>query len=124
MDKKCRIAVTSMGRDLKSRVGPIARSPYIIVFEGSPDKFSVIEERHIDARNEPGVKTAETLVSKEIGTVITGTIGKRAHEVLSRAGISIKGGCKGSVEEAVRECAAGRLADCHGAKYAGNVEFS
>jgi predicted Fe-Mo cluster-binding NifX family protein len=121
--RRCRMAVTSRGRGLDSRVGSLARSPYILVFEGSPDKYSVIEERSQDARDEPGVRAAEALVGKKIAIVITGTIGKSAHEVLKKAGMSVKGGCKGTIADAVKKCAEGRLAECMGATYAGNVDL-
>lgn len=54
--------------------------------------------------------------------LITSTVGPRAFQILRGAEISVKAGCKGTVADAVRRCAAGELKDCHGATYAGDVE--
>ncbi len=122
-DKECRIAVSSMGRTLSSKVGPLARCPYLIVFEGSPENYQVIESKPKGEANERGPKTAQTLTKMKVGTVITGTIGPRAYKVLGSAGIHVKGGCTGTVRSAIKKCAAGKLEDCKGATIAGHLRI-
>lgn len=120
-DKECRIAVASYGGTLDSKIGPLARCTHFIVFEGSPEKYTVVESRPRGDPNEKGPYAAERLAKMNVGTVITGTIGPRAFEILRDAGISVKGGCSGKVSDAVRSCAAGKLKNCKGAKFAGRT---
>lgn len=119
--KSCKIAVSSMGSTLDDKVGPLARSPYLFLFEGSPDKFSVVENPSRPPGTERGIMTAKVLVEKKVDTVITGTIGRRAYNALNEEGISVKAGCSGSVLQAVRKCASGELEECKGATFAGYI---
>ena len=122
-DSQCRIAVSSLGRTLNSKVGPLARCPYIFVFEGSPENYRVVESRPKGEAHERGPSAAQTLAKLNVGTVITGTIGPRAYKVLESAGIHVKGGCTGTVSSAVKKCAAGKLEDCKGATFAGHLSI-
>ena len=119
--RSCRIAVSSMGKTLDDKVGPLARSPYFFLFEGSPEKFSVVENKSHTPGVEGGVITAMALLETKVDTVITGTIGRRAHTALKEAGISVKAGCTGSVAQAIEKCASGELEKCKGATFAGHT---
>jgi predicted Fe-Mo cluster-binding NifX family protein len=121
LHKSCRIAVSSMGRNLDDKVGPLARSPYFFLFEGSPENFTLVENLSHTPGVEGGVMAAKALLEKKVDTVITGTIGRRAHTTLKEAGISVKAGCIGSVSQAVRKCASGELEECKGATFAGHT---
>ena len=104
-----------------SKVGPLARCTHFFIFEGSPENFKLVECRVKGAPNEKGPNAAQNISKMEVGTVITGTIGPRAYKILKDAGISIKAGCSGTVAEAVKKCAAGKLKDCKGATYSGYI---
>lgn len=118
---ECRIAVSSMGGTLGSKVGPMARCTHFLVFEGSPENYKVVECRSKGAPDEKGPNAAQNVAKMQVGTVITGTIGPRAYRVLKDAGISVKAGCSGTVADAVRKCAAGKLKECKGATFAGKT---
>jgi len=120
-DNRCRIAVASTGDTLDSKIGPLARCTHFIVFEGSPESYTVVEFRPKGSPNEKGPNAAEMLAKMNVGTAITGTIGPRAYKILKEAGISVKAGCSGTVSGAVRKCAAGKLKDCKGATYSGYI---
>jgi predicted Fe-Mo cluster-binding NifX family protein len=122
-DRTCRIAVASCGGRLDSKIGPLARCTHFVIFEGSPENFKVVECRSKGAANEKGPSAAENIAGMGVGTVITGTIGPRAYKILRDAGISVKAGCSGTVAEAVKKCAAGKLKECMGATYAGRIDF-
>ncbi|MDD1769477.1 MAG: hypothetical protein LUO79_00155 [Methanomassiliicoccales archaeon] len=117
--KPCRMAVSSLGNTLDDKVGSLARSKYFFIFEGSPEKFTVVENPSRAPGVEAGLMTAKALIENKVNIVITGTIGRRAYGALKEAGTSVKAGCTGSVFEAVRRCAAGELEECKGATYAG-----
>jgi predicted Fe-Mo cluster-binding NifX family protein len=122
-DKECRMAVSSLGEGLESNIGSLARCTHFVIFEGSPDKYKVVRCRHQGPSNEKGPNTAQGLTKLDVDIVITSTIGPRAYAILKDAGIVVKAGCKGTVSEAARKCAAGKLKECKGATYAGNIEL-
>ena len=117
--KPCRMAVSSLGNTLDDKVGSLARSKYFFLFEGSPERFTVVEHPSRPTGVEAGVVTAKALIEYKVNIVITGTIGRRAYGALKEAGASVKAGCTGTVFEAVRKGAAGELEECKGATYTG-----
>ena len=121
--KKCKMAVSSAGADLESKISSLARCSYFVLFEGSPEDYRIVKCGSKEAPNEKGPKVAQKLTELDVDIVITSTIGPRAFSILKEAGIAVKAGCKGTVEDAVKKCAAGRLKDCKGATYAGNIEL-
>jgi len=121
--KQCRIAVTSAGNDLNSKVSLIGRSSHFILFEGTPERYTVIENASRGVGTESGAEAAKALAETKVDIVITGTIGSHAYRALQEAGISVKAGCSGTIAEAIKKCAAGELAECKGATYAGNIEL-
>jgi predicted Fe-Mo cluster-binding NifX family protein len=92
--RQCRIAVKSAGKDLNSRISSIGRCSHILLFEGSPERFTVVENTSRRAGIESGVESAKALADEKIDIVITGTIGTRSWRVLHEAGISVKAGAR------------------------------
>lgn len=121
--KKCKMAVTSLGGEIDSKIGSLARCTHFIVFEDSPKSYQVVKCDVKGAPNEKGPNAALGLTKLGVNIVITSTIGPRAFSILKEAGISVKAGCKGIVGEAAMKCAAGKLKECKGATYAGNIEL-
>jgi len=121
--KQCRMAVTGMGGDLDSKIGPLARCNYFVVFEGTPKKFKIVKCEVKGAVDEKGPNVARALTKLDVDIVVTSTIGPRAFSILKDAGVSVKAGCKGKVGEAAIKCAAGKLKECEGATYAGNIQL-
>ncbi len=121
--KKCKMAVTSLGGDIDSEIGSIARSTYFVIFEDSPKNYKVVKSAIKGSPVEKGPKAAQNLVKLGVNIVITSTIGPKAFDILRDAGISVKAGCKGKVSQAAIKCAAGKLKECKGATYAGDIQL-
>jgi predicted Fe-Mo cluster-binding NifX family protein len=121
--KKCKMAVSSLGPGLESKIGSLARCTHFIVFEGSPKEYRVVRSGSSSPPNEKGPSAAQELAKMKVDIVITSTIGPRAFAILKEGGIEVKAGCKGTVSEAVKKCAAGKLKECKGATYAGNIDL-
>ena len=121
--KQCRMAVTSLGDSLGSKIGSLARCNYFVVFEGTPKKYEIVRCEVRGAADEKGPSVARALTKLDVGIVVTSTIGPRAFSILKDAGVSVKAGCKGTVGDAAIKCAAGKLRECEGATYAGNIHL-
>ena len=121
--KKCKMAVSSSGAGIESKISSLARCTHFVLFEGSPDDYRIVKCASAVAPSEKGPKVAQKLTELDVDIVITSTIGPRAFSILKEAGIAVKAGCRGTVEDAVKKCAAGKLKDCKGATYAGNIEL-
>lgn len=119
--KPCKMAVSSLGNSIDDNVGPLGRSTYFFIFQGSPEKFIVVDNPSRTTGVNAGVATAKALVDAKVDIVVTGTIGKRAFAALKDAGIMVKAGCEATVAEAAAKCAAGELKECEGATFAGKT---
>lgn len=113
------MAVTSTGDDLDSRIAPMARSSFFIIFEGSPENRMVMENLVRKGGSESAIKTAAELAKQKVDIVITGTIGPRAFKELEAAGVKVHAGCEGKVSEALEKCLKGKLPICKKATYGG-----
>jgi predicted Fe-Mo cluster-binding NifX family protein len=122
-EKKCKMAVTSLGGGIDGKIGSLARCTHLIIFEDSLKNHKVVKCSVKGSANEKGPNVAQYLTKLSVDIVITSTIGPRAFSILREAGISVKAGCKGKVSEAAMKCAAGKLKECKGATYAGNIEL-
>lgn len=118
-ERPCRMAVTSTGDDLDSRIAPMARSSFFIIFEGSPENRMVMENLVRKGGSESAIKTAAELAKQKVDIVITGTIGPRAFKELEAAGVKVHAGCEGKVSEALEKCLKGKLPICKKATYGG-----
>ncbi len=121
--KKCKMAVTSLGGGIDSEIGSLARSTHFVIFEESPKNYKVVKSGAKGSAVEKGPNAAQNLVKLGVDIVITSTIGPKAFNILKDAGISVKAGCKGKVSQAALKCAAGKLKECKGATYAGNIQL-
>lgn len=122
-EKECRIAVCSSDGSLQGKVASMAKCTHFVIFKGSPADYEVAECKVEGPVHERGPNVARLATSLKVGTIITGTIGPKAFKILREAGITVKAGCRGTVVEAIGECAAGLLKDCKGATYAGMIEL-
>ena len=118
-ERPCRMAVTSKGDDLDGEIAPMARSPFFIIFEGTPENHLVMENLIRKGGSESALRTAAELVKQRVDIVITGTIGPRAYRQLEEAGIKVHAGCEGTVSEALKKCLKGKLPICDKATYGG-----
>jgi predicted Fe-Mo cluster-binding NifX family protein len=88
--KGCKIAFSSDGRTLDSKISrSLARAPYFIIAEGSPDNRTVIENPGKGKGSEGGEMAARALVKERVDTVVTSNIGPKAAKVLEDAHITV-----------------------------------
>ena len=98
-----RIAVTSQGKDLTSKVDPrFARAPYFLIFDTTDESLEVIENsQNVNAAHGAGIQAAENVVNKKVDTVVAGNFGPKAFQALGAAGIKTVQWTEGTVSEAI-----------------------
>jgi predicted Fe-Mo cluster-binding NifX family protein len=95
-----RVAVPSSGRTLESSINPrFGRSPYYLIVDTETMRHEVLYNTRMSAPG--GVEAAQLLVGEDIDVVLAGALGPNSSEVISRAGIKIIKGVKGTVKESI-----------------------
>ena len=98
-----RIAVTSQGKELTSKVDPrFARAPYFLIFDTADESLEVVENsQNVNAAHGAGIQAAENVVSKNVEIVVAGNFGPKAFQALGAAGIKTAEWTEGTVSEAI-----------------------
>ena len=98
-----RIAVSSQGTDLTSKVDPrFGRAPYFLVFDTGDESFEVVSnEQNVNAAQGAGIQAAENVARKKVDMIVSGNFGPKAFRALNAAGIKIALWADGTVSEAV-----------------------
>ncbi len=97
-----RICITSKGRDLLAEVDPkFGRARFFLIVDSNSMEFEVIENPNVDAVHGAGIQTAQSVINKDVGAVLTGDCGPNAQRVLQSSGIKVLTGISGTVEEAL-----------------------
>lgn len=88
---KERIAVSSEGRDLDSRVDPrFGRAAGFLVIDPETLAFEHVDNRGAQSMGQgAGIQAAELLARHGVTVVLTGYVGPKAYQALSAAGIRI-----------------------------------
>ena len=95
-----RVAVPSSGRTLESPIDPrFGRSPYYIIVDTETMKHEILDNTRMSAPG--GVEAAQLVAGEDVDVVLAGALGPNLSKVLSRAGIKIIKGVRGSVKEAI-----------------------
>ncbi|OPY34481.1 MAG: Dinitrogenase iron-molybdenum cofactor [Methanomassiliicoccales archaeon PtaU1.Bin124] len=119
--KGCRLGVTAKEKGLDSPIGPMGASPYIMIFEGSSDKVTVLNNPGLGHGSRGGMMAADAMVSNGVDVVITGTIGKVTLDILKEAGVRVHGGCEEQVRSAMEKCLKDELPECQHGVFAGYI---
>ena len=98
-----KVGVTAQGDTLDSPVdGSFGRAAYFLIINTDDDSFDVIDNSaNVNAMGGAGVQAAQDVVDKGIEWILTGSMGPRAYEVISSAGVKIGGGATGTVRDAL-----------------------
>jgi len=112
-----RIAVSSQGADLDSKVDPrFGRAKYFVVYDTSDESVEVVEnEQNLNAVQGAGVQSAQNVAKKNVDIVISGNLGPKAFHALSAAGIKTALWSEGTVAEAIELAKNEKLDLCEGA---------
>ena len=97
-----RICVTSTGPTLESSVDPrFGRCAYFIIADPQTYDFEAVSNQAAMASGGAGIKAAQTVVSRNVDTVLTGSVGPNAFPALQAAGIKILANISGTVKTAI-----------------------
>ena len=98
-----RIAVTSQGTDLTSKVDPrFGRASYFLVFDTTDESFEVVENsQNVNAAQGAGIQAAENIAGQNVDIVVAGNFGPKAFQALGAAGIKTVQWTDGTVAEAI-----------------------
>jgi len=91
--KNMKIAVSSTGKNLESRVTEVfGRCPYFLIVEIEDKKikgFKAVENLSINQMGGAGISAAQAIAEKDLKAVITGNIGPRAVDVFRQFNIQV-----------------------------------
>lgn len=107
-----KIAISSTGKNIESNVSDVfGRCPYFVIAEIKDSKIistEAIENTDADQMSGVGVLTAKLMAEKNIQSIITGSVGPRALDVLKQFNIEIYSG-EGIIKDVLQEFIDGKL---------------
>lgn len=117
-----KIAITSSGEALESRVDPrFGRAAKFIILDTETGEFQARDNiQNLNAAQGAGIQAAETVFQLGVESVITGHCGPKAFHALSAAGIKVFTGAQGTVGEVVEAFKVGKLAAAESADVEGH----
>lgn len=117
-----KIAVTSTGQDLDSKVDPrFGRAKWFIVVDTETNQVQAISnEQNLNAGQGAGIQTAENISRQGAKAVLTGNCGPKAFRTLTAAGIQVYCGADGTVAESLEKFKSGKLKQAEGANVEGH----
>ena len=117
-----RIAVSSQGRDLDSKVDQrFARAPYFLVFDTNDESVEVVNnDQNVNAAQGAGIQAAENIAKKNVDIVVAGNFGPKAFRALEAAGVKAARWADGTVSEAIELARNNKLELCDKANVEGH----
>ena len=105
-----KIAISSLGDTIDSGIDPrFGRCRNFVIVDTNSMQIEVIENSSSFSAHGAGIGAAQKVVSQNVGAVITGHVGPNAHMALSKTGIRIYTGAKGTVKDALNQYETGKL---------------
>lgn len=99
-----KICITSQGKDLEAEVDPsFGRARYFLIVDPETLDFEAVENPNIEAPQGAGIQTAQLISSKNVGTVLTGSCGPNAFNVLQSSGIRVITGTSGQIKDVLQK---------------------
>ncbi len=106
-----RIAVSASGPGLDASVDPrFGRCRYFVLTDPETAEWEALENENATSGGGAGVRTAQVIVDRGVGVVITGNCGPNAYQTLSAAGVELITGASGRVQDALEAYRNGELA--------------
>jgi predicted Fe-Mo cluster-binding NifX family protein len=117
-----KVAVTSEGKDLDSRVDPrFGRAKYFLLVDSETGAFEAMDNRqNLNAVQGAGIQSAENVSRSGATVLLTGHCGPKAFLALKTAGIKVYTGLGGTVSEALGKFKEGGLKEAAGADVQGH----
>ena len=106
-----KVAVTSTGTDLESRVDPrFGRARNFILVDSETGEFEVVDNKqNVNAAQGAGVQAAQNVAEAGAEAVVSGNVGPKAFEILAAAEIPVYLVDDCTVQEAVERFKRGEL---------------
>jgi len=105
-----KIAVTAGSPELEAEVDPrFGRCRHFIIIDPETMQFEALESTGPSAASGAGISTAQMIIGKGVGAVLTGNCGPNAYQALSAAGIKVITGVSGKIAAAVKDYQAGEF---------------
>jgi predicted Fe-Mo cluster-binding NifX family protein len=106
-----KLAITSTGNNLSADMDPrFGRAAYFIIVDSETLEYSVVENaQSLNLPQGAGIQAGKTIINQQASVLITGNCGPKAFQVLAQAGIDIKIGASGSIENVIQAYNRGEL---------------
>ena len=105
-----KIAVSSTGDNIDSDVDPrFGRCINFLIVDTDTMLLEVVGNSGAQSAHGAGIGAAQKVASLKVGAVITGHVGPNAYMALSRTGLKIYTGAKGTVKDAITQYKEGKL---------------
>jgi predicted Fe-Mo cluster-binding NifX family protein len=98
-----RVAITASQGSLDSEVDPrFGRARYFIVVDGDGSNVEIVDNGGSDdLPHGAGIAAVESMVRRQVTTLLTGHVGPKAEQGLQAAGIEVRTGVSGCCRDAV-----------------------
>jgi len=106
---KIAISATGTGPDDRADLR-FGRAAYFVICDTESGGREAVDNGATAAAHGAGIRAAQTIVDKGVKTVITGSVGPNAMEVLTAAGVDILAGDERTVGELLAAYQSGTLA--------------
>lgn len=84
------IAVSSDSCDADSPVSPdLGRSRFFVLHDTGRDEREAVQNPYADSLGDAGIQSAQMLIERNVGAVITGGIGRDALRIFSAADVKV-----------------------------------
>ena len=111
-DDMTKICVTSTGDTLEAQVDPrFGRCAYFIIADLETLEFEAISNAAVMASGGAGIQAAQTVSTKSVEAVVTGSVGPNAFSALDSSDIKILTGATGTVRDAIDKYKASELTE-------------
>ena len=94
------ICFTAHGKGLEAELDSrFGRAPYFLNVKPDTMEWDVVENPNTDSAQGAGIQSAQLIVDKEVGMLVTGQIGPNAQRVLEGSGIKVITGASGKIKD-------------------------
>lgn len=105
-----KIVISSTGNNIDSNVDPrFGRCINFLIVDMDTMHIEVIGNSGAQSAHGAGIGAAQKVASLNVGAIITGHVGPNAYMALSKTGIKIYTGAKGTVKDAIIQYKEGKL---------------
>lgn len=105
-----KIVISSTGNNIDSDVDPrFGRCINFLIVDTDTMLIEVIGNSGAQSAHGAGIGAAQKVASLNVGAIITGHVGPNAYMALSKTGIKIYTGAKGTVKDAITQYKEGKL---------------